>query len=453
MMTQRTIDRYTIVKAVGRGGQGEVFHVRDQAGSEYALKWLLPHMVDRGSSDRLIREFHSIYRLDHPGVVRVHELGQWDNRPFYTMEWIDGDHLDAFIQSEHSLDVYYDILIQAFEALAYIHDHRLIHRDIKPSNIMITTDGQVKLMDFGLVKNLDASIQLTQAHKILGTLTFVSPEHLCGEPIDHRSDLYSMGIVIYRVFSRKLPFFAESLAGIVSQHLSSTPPRLIELVPSIPRDLSDLVAQLLKKAPWERPSSARFVADSLRTISRQTYRPTREITASDTHVHYRLQPRFSGRKPERDRLIKDLTANERFSIQIISGQHGIGKTRLLTESLKESLVQGLSRVIIRSNVGRHLADSGQKSLFHQIAGQIERHLTVLDDFRGLLPELAPLHPAFSQFEATRNETTQRFDPSSRKFTVRYLSAVVGHLTRIQPWLIIWDDLQTADAFQLEFIRD
>ncbi len=184
------------------------------------------------------------------------------------MELVSGDNLESFLDQEKNFEVYYDILVQISSALAYIHNHKLVHRDIKPSNVLIDSAGQAKLMDFGLVKKLDASIQLTQADKFFGTMSYASPEQLLGEKIDYRSDLYSLGILIYRMFSSRLPFHADSMVGIITKHLSEVPTPLAELVPNCPVRLSDLCERLLMKSPLDRNLSAMEVADIIRNMSR-----------------------------------------------------------------------------------------------------------------------------------------------------------------------------------------
>ncbi|MCD4653634.1 protein kinase [bacterium] len=452
-MIPGTIDRFRVIKLIGRGGQGEVYHVRDTDQTEYALKWLLPQVVERGLSDRLIREFHSIAQLDHPGIIKANEQGYFDGRPFFTMELVQGQNLAVFIEKEKCFNTYYKILIQVCDTLAYIHDHRLIHRDIKPTNILIDKSGQPRLMDFGLVKNLDATIQLTQTNKILGTLTYVSPEQIWGEDIDFRSDLYSLGIVMYRMFSSRLPFLSDSLPDLASMHLFTVPAPLSDIVPDCPALLSDLCAQLLEKSPWDRPSSAKYVADVLQRLLETKNLPQIEKKPEDIQIQYNLQPRFTGRESELGLLLDSLEPDTQFCIQLISGRNGIGKSRLLVEALKQSIARGSSRTVIRWNRKQQHYNNDPGNLFHQIATEITRQKLEMGDLIDLLPEIVPLHPAFHQFAESSNIVSSQLDSSSRNYKIRYLTAIIAFLSRKNPWHIIWENIHKGDAFQLEFLQD
>lgn len=453
MINVTYIDRFKVIRVIGQGGQGEVIHVRDTDQKDYALKWLLPYIINQGSIDRFLREFQSICHLKHPNIIKVFEQGQFLNRPYFTMELVSGENLEVFIDKEKNFEVYYDLLIQICSALAYIHKHRLVHRDIKPSNVLIDHRGQARLMDFGLVKKLDASVQLTQADKFFGTMSYASPEQLLGEKIDYRSDLYSLGILIYRMFASKLPFQAESMAGIITKHLSAIPKPLVEVVPGCPGVLSDLCRKLLMKSPLDRTMSADDVAATIRSLdSKQKVSIRRSAAIRDASFH-RLQLRFHGRDSELQSLSDSLKMEDFFSVRLICGQQGIGKTRLLNEAVRESMIVGNRRKIIRcSGQSSHL-DNNRKSFFHFVANEIESHRNELGDLEGILPEIAPLHQAFQPFDTRARVPYVQPGGGSFQYKVRYLSALVAHLTRIVPWHIIWEDIHLANAFEIDCITD
>ncbi|MBN1880510.1 protein kinase [bacterium] len=453
MINVAHIDRFKVIKVIGQGGQGEVIHVRDTDQTDYALKWLLPYVVNQGSTDRFLREFQSIRALSHPNVIRVFEQGQFLNRPYFTMELVSGENLEQFIDKEKNFDVYYDILIQISSALGFIHDHRLVHRDIKPSNVLVDSKGFIKLMDFGLVKNLDASIQLTQVDKFFGTMSYASPEQLLGEKVDYRSDLYSLGILIYRMFSSRLPFHGESMVAIITKHLSVVPKPLKEIVPNCSPVLSDLCDRLLMKSPLDRTLTAADVAATIRTINSGKKISVRQPTLVRDRSIHRLQLRFHGRDRELQSLLRSLDQTGNFSIQLICGEQGIGKSRLVNEAVRESLIAGNHRKVIRCSGQSRQQDNNRSSFFHFIANEIEAHIDKLGDLKGILPEIAPLHPAFQRFDPTHSAPDPSPGRGGFRYKIRYLSALVAQLTQAVPWHIIWEDLHQANAFEIECLSD
>ncbi|HPQ41552.1 MAG TPA: tetratricopeptide repeat protein, partial [bacterium] len=216
---------------------------------------------------------------------------------------------------------------------------------------------------------------------------------------------------------------------------------------------SDLADPLLKKSPWERPASARAVGRILREISRNRTVPPVIKSPARSPASFRIQPRFAGRDNELEDLMDSLDAPETFQVMLVTGRSGIGKSRLLTEGLKESMVRGSRRTVIRWNLAGQPFGAGRSGIFDQIAEQIETHRDALGDFRELLPEIAPMHPAFRRFDTSAQEFTDRDARTSRKYKIRYLTAIVAALTRHIPWHIVWEDIHTADPFQFEFLKD
>ncbi len=261
---------FVIEKEIGSGAMGAVYRAqyRDK-NLRVAIKVMAPGV---GSSEtaqaRFQREAEVLKRLDHPNIVKFWAAGRYKHSPFYAMEFIDGETLDATLERRGRLPWEEVVRIgqQLCAALQYAHDQEIIHRDLKPSNLMVLSDGTIKLTDFGIAKALDMS-GLTATNCTVGTASYMSPEQCKGErDITHKSDLYSMGVLFYELVTGKKPFFAESTMDMFMQHLKGKFRRPSELVPEIPVWLDNLICQLLAKKPDERPASARVVGQSLAEI-------------------------------------------------------------------------------------------------------------------------------------------------------------------------------------------
>ncbi|MEK6324033.1 MAG: serine/threonine-protein kinase, partial [Acidobacteriota bacterium] len=228
-----TISHYRILSRLGAGGMGEVYLAQDtKLDRKVAIKFLPPEsMADEQAKKRLLREAQAAATLDHPNVCAIHEVGEEDGRSFIVMQYVEGETLGNLIQHKPlELRESLDIAVQVADALTEAHSQGIIHRDIKPQNIMITARGQVKVMDFGLAKVVaergrfesDAETQslLTEPGMIVGTVPYMSPEQVRGEALDARSDIFSLGSVLYEIASGHQPFLSESAAATFSAILT-----------------------------------------------------------------------------------------------------------------------------------------------------------------------------------------------------------------------------------------
>src|SRR5207244_7296527 len=195
--------------------------------------------------ERFKREIDTLSQLDHPSIVHFYESGFENNFYFYAMEYVEGQSLDEVLQKHKRLpwEEVLDIALQICPALRHVHDHGIIHRDLKPPNLIRTPSGQIKLMDFGIAK-VFASSHLTATGGVVGTAEFLSPEQAAGKPVRKRSDLYSLGIVLYALLTGRTPFEGPSFLDILHKHRYAQfdPPQRI--VPEIPYEINDLVCQL-----------------------------------------------------------------------------------------------------------------------------------------------------------------------------------------------------------------
>jgi serine/threonine protein kinase/Tfp pilus assembly protein PilF len=233
-MIGQTISHYRIIEKLGRGGMGEVYLAEDtQLGRKVAIKFLPREIAtDERAKQRLLREAKTAATLDHPNICAIYEVGQDGNQSFIVLQYIEGETLASKLK-RHLPDVREAIAIaaQVADALNQAHARGIIHRDIKPENIMLTTSNQVKVLDFGLAKvlpdssmiDVDTASMLSIPGMVMGTVPYMSPEQVRGEPLDCRSDIFSFGAVLYELLSGRRPFEAKSSAEVISAILTAEP--------------------------------------------------------------------------------------------------------------------------------------------------------------------------------------------------------------------------------------
>ncbi|MCA9121124.1 MAG: protein kinase [Planctomycetaceae bacterium] len=277
---------YRILSTLGVGGMGVVFLAEDpQLQRRVALKVMLPGLAANAASrQRFMREAQAMASVAHEHIVHINQVGEDRGIPFLSMPFLSGETLDDRLKREGKLPVSDSVRIarEVAEGLAVAHEGGLIHRDIKPSNIWLEdTRGRVKILDFGLVRAGQEDTQLTRSDSIVGTPAYMSPEQASGEQVDGRSDLFSLGCVLYRMCTGQPPFQASNTTGLLLAVMNHDPPPAAQLSPELPAAFSQLILRLLAKKPDLRPASAETVVDELRSIEAHSYRqPVSPITTS-----------------------------------------------------------------------------------------------------------------------------------------------------------------------------
>jgi TolB-like protein/Flp pilus assembly protein TadD len=276
-MIGQTLAHYRITAAIGAGGMGEVYRATDtKLGREVALKVLPGEMAASPERlERFQREAKALAALDHPGIVTVHSVEEADGVHFLTMQLVEGQPLDRVVP-ENGLTApqILEIAGGLAEALAAAHEKGIVHRDLKPANVMVTPDGRVKVLDFGLAKFTDAeaagstdSEMPTDVHTregvVMGTIPYMSPEQVSGLRVDHRTDIFSLGVLLYEMATGRRPFQGRSSAELASAILRDTPPALEEARPDLPDGLRGITARCLEKEPADRFPTAREAAVAL----------------------------------------------------------------------------------------------------------------------------------------------------------------------------------------------
>jgi TolB-like protein len=276
MMIGQKLGSYEILAKVGEGGMGEVYRATDtRLGREVALKILPADMAaDADRLARFQREARAAAALNHPNIVTLYSVEHADGIHFLTMELVDGRSLQEMITPDGmTAGRVVDLVAAMADAIAAAHDKDLVHRDLKPANVMITTDGRVKLLDFGLAKVVRpvdpdgatrADFDQTQYGVVMGTPPYMSPEQISGAAVDHRTDIFALGTILYEMLTGARPFRGTTQMQLAASILRDPMPAISK--PGVPAELSDLIERCLAKNPNERLSSAKLLAKGLQSI-------------------------------------------------------------------------------------------------------------------------------------------------------------------------------------------
>jgi serine/threonine protein kinase/Leucine-rich repeat (LRR) protein len=282
---------YRVLRVLGQGGMGVVFHAEDTLLERpVALKVMRPEVAgDLAYRQRFLREARATAAIKDDHVVTIHQVGEDNGVPFLVMEFLHGVPLDRWLAQggQATLAQVLRLGAEMARGLSAAHARGLVHRDIKPSNIWLEAPaGRVKLLDFGLARPLRLDVQLTQSGMVVGTPAYMAPEQARAGPVDARTDLYSLGCVLYRLCTGRLPFETDDTMALLTALAVDQPPSVAELNPELPEALTELVMQMLAKQPAQRPASAQEVAEQLQSISREPAAavPPLELSGPDTQA-------------------------------------------------------------------------------------------------------------------------------------------------------------------------
>jgi len=350
---------YEIQTPLGAGGMGEVYRATDmKLGRDVALKVLPAEMAhDPERLARFRREAKALAQLDHPNIVTIHSVEESDGVHFLTMQLVEGQPLDRLIPAGGlPVEQIVEIASALADALAAAHEKGIVHRDLKPANVMVSNEGRVKVLDFGLAKDVrganlgDATLtsaSQTQVGVVMGTPAYMSPEQTSGRPLDHRTDIFSMGVVLHEMATGRRPFEGTSSAELVSAILRDTPPSVTDARPDLPSDLARVIRRCLEKDPRHRVQTARDVSNEFRDLSRQT---SQKLASAKTSTSRIAAAKDSGAA----------RADEGFWVAVLPFKYSGGDADLtaLADGLTDDIVTGLSRfsylrVIARSSTSRY----------------------------------------------------------------------------------------------------
>jgi eukaryotic-like serine/threonine-protein kinase len=317
-MIGSVIAHYKILEKLGEGGMGVVYKAQDMKLDRFvALKFLPPHLAaSEQDKARFIQEAKSASALNHPNVCTIYDIQEHEGQLFIVMEFIDGRTLQE-IKDTLSQKQALDIGIQIAEGLAAAHEKGIVHRDIKPENIMIRKDGIVQIMDFGLAK-LSGASRLTKEGSTVGTAGYMSPEQVQGQETDHRSDIFSLGVLLYEMLTGQPPFKGIHETAISYEIVNVDSPPLSSIKPGIPVELDAIVLECLEKDPKERTQSASQVAVDLKRYRRESSKQrASRITAA--------RPVMKAPEQDKPQTVQELKVAEKFPLipWIVAGVLGI----------------------------------------------------------------------------------------------------------------------------------
>ncbi len=413
-------NKYQIQAHLGTGGMGEVYRVLDlNQGQECALKILNEMMDEQAVRRRFHREFQVLSRLQHPRLVRTYVWGFAEERPYFTMEYLPGKTLEKIIADRAMLGQFrtshfFDLIQQIAEGLAYIHAQDAVHRDLKPSNIMVleTKEGiETTILDLGLakIKHLHR-VSMTQTGATMGTVEYMSPEQGKGLWVDHRSDLYSLGIILYEMLMGAPPFSGQNPISVIMKHIRESPPPMGEVHIAVPEETQQIVLRLLAKERVDRYQSAEELVGAL---------PSEFVLPSDElrDVHRKVvRPQFVGRESEMkilSAMLQDVQAGKQ-RVVLISGEAGVGKSRLAEELLADALIHDF---LCLKGAGR------------EEGGQI--YAALIDAFQ---------------------ETADLMGETDKFSVMEHWLQVLKRLRQKQPIVLCLEDIQWLDELTLEFLQ-
>ena len=449
--------RYRLEAELGQGGFGVVYQARDLLlNRDVAIK-LLHNGSEAGAGERLLHEARAVAQLSHPNIVNVYDAGILSaaeglggkETTYIVMEWVQGRPLSACLPL--SLEQTLAVTRQICAALQHAHEHGIIHRDLKPENISIMPDGRARLMDFGLAHSLAS--RLTSQGMIIGTVFYLAPEQALGQPLDGRTDLYALGVLLYEILAGQLPFTGSDPLAVITQHLHAppVPPRAHNA--AIPPALEALILRLLAKQPDDRPASASQVLQALESIDRAA--STQPVTqpAAPQPLERIVRGRLVGRQAELAEMTscwqRALAGQAEDVVLLLSGEPGVGKSRLLKEMMTRARVGG--GVVL---LGECYAENGAPyapfaAIIRQglAAVQDEADLPdlVLSDLVDLAPDQRSKYPGLPPNPA--------LDPqSAQQRAYESVFALCTALAERHPLLLALDDVHWADAGSLALLR-
>src|SRR3954454_13464638 len=452
--------RYAISGFLGEGGRKRVSLAHDtMLDRDVAVGIVKTSGLTEDARTRVTREAQSMARLgDHPHVVTVYDIGEENGDPYIVSQFMAGGALDTLIkqQPDQRLDIATALRVAGgvTRALEYAHERGVVHRDLKPANVFLTEDGTAKLGDFGLAFSMERS-RVTQTGMIVGTVSYMAPEQALGQRPDAKSDLYSLGALLYEMATGRPPFVGDDVVSVISQHQRAEPVRPSWHAPDIPPDLEELIMDLLEKRPDKRPSATEAYG---RLSAIRPAEPTKDkrARAGEEGVESLAEGVFVGRESEIDKLRQALedTFDGHGRLMMLVGEPGIGKTRTAQELGVYALMRGARVLVGRSYEGEgapaywpwlqmaraYIHDADPETVVTDMGAGAVDIAQVIDDLQDMIPGL-------------RVAASQSLEPEQARF--RFFDACATFLKNAaqrEPLVLFLDDLHWADAPTLRMLQ-
>ena len=465
-MQPETIAHYEIQELIGRGGMGAVFKAQDtRLGRTVALKVLtVVDLPEDELKERFLREARAGALLNHHGIVTIYEVGEDQGQHYIAMEYVQGSTLRKLLRDQPpSILEVIDIAMAVGQALSTAHGNGIIHRDIKSENIMITEEGVVKVMDFGLAKIQGASM-LTREGEIMGTAAYMSPQQATGEATDHRTDIFSLGVVMYELLTGQRPFTGDQEIAIIFSLLNEEPMGIRELNDQVPEALEQIVFKALRKEPQDRYQQVGQMVSDLEkvhqamTVEGEVSLAELELVAAEEVAvaeEREFQAQLVGREKELEavkELLYRVTLGEGQTV-LISGEAGIGKTRLVGELTKHAKTKKIRTLVggcvhkMRGYPYQPFVEAIQE--YFQIKGvEGVQKLEVFLDERA--PELKAQSSVLKVF--LNLEGQEDAQVVNKEELLQTINRLIERVAMERPLILFVDDLQWADEDTLSLFH-
>lgn len=471
---ERVLLHYRIINKVGEGGMGQVYRAEDtKLGRYVALKLLTPDATrDQIAKRRLLGEAQSASVLNHPNIVTIYAIEEEAGVDFIVMEFVEGDTLTAHLAHNGALPLtsLLDVGIQIADALEAAHSVGLIHRDIKPSNVLLSPKGVAKVTDFGLAKMvrlntdeidreaLTLAANLTGPGIVLGTAAYMSPEQTRGEALDARSEIFSLGSLLYEAATRTRAFNGPSVLAIMHAIAAVDPPPPSKLRPELPREFDMIIERALAKEKMQRYQSAKEMADALRNLrGTMTGAWTGLPIVYDADLIDRSLPSFVGRESEIRKLegLLQQAVEGTGQIAFITGEPGIGKTSLSDEFLRRARRHQAGVLISRGRCVEQYGTGEAYLPFLDAMGELlqgpgrERIAAIMRTYAPTwCMELPTAFASSGSLEKLQQETIG----ATKERMMREMGDALGMLATASPVVLLLEDLHWADPSSVDLLR-
>jgi len=453
--------RYQVKEFLGEGGKKQVYLAHDELlDRDVAFALIKTEGLDDVSRTRISREAQAMGRLgSHPHIVTVFDLGEHEGQPYMVTELMGGGDVEGILEDAEdnrlSLDEAIRIAVETCRGLEFAHSKGIVHRDLKPGNVWLTGEGTAKIGDFGLAVAMDRS-RLTQQGMMVGTVCYMPPEQAMGGEVSPKSDLYSLGAMLYEMVAGRPPFLGDDNIAIIGQHINTPPVAPTWHRNDCPKPLEALILRLLAKNPAERPESATDVLTALESIDLSISTPSEEESPDEAHILDSLAGGvFVGRQREMGELkaaLEDALSGRGRMVTLV-GEPGIGKTRTAQELVTYAGLRGVQVLWGRcyeeqgvppywpwvQAIRSYVHDTEPESLRSEMRAGAADIAEIVSDVKDVLPDLQPS----PQLDSPEQARFRLFDS---------IAAFLRTASQRQPIMLVLDDLHWADTPSLMLLQ-